>query len=46
MDVMPSMLDLAGLPVFDHNKKSEPALQGRSLRPLVLRYHTYATLAV
>ena len=35
VDVMPTMLDLAGLPVFDPSAKGEPALQGRSLAPLL-----------
>ena len=34
---MPTLIDLAGLPPFNHNSKGEPPLQGRSLAPLVLR---------
>ena len=34
---MPTLIDLAGLPPFNHNNKGEPPLQGRSLAPLVLR---------
>jgi hypothetical protein len=37
VDIMPTLIELAGLPAFDHENKGEPALQGRSLAPLVLR---------
>ena len=40
VDIMPTLIELAGLPAFDHEKKGEPALQGRSLAPLVLRTET------
>ena len=36
VDVMVTMLDLAGLPPFDPTRKNEPPLEGRSLAPLVL----------
>lgn len=36
VDIMPTLIELSGLPEFDHEKKGEPALQGRSLAPLVL----------
>ena len=39
-DIMPTLIELDGLPAFDHEKKGEPALQGRSLAPLVLRTET------
>ena len=31
------MLDLAGLPAFDHTRTGEPPIEGRSLAPLVLQ---------
>ena len=37
VDIMPTLIELAGLPAFDPEAKGEPALQGRSLAPLVVR---------
>lgn len=37
VDIMPTLIQLAGLPDFDHEKKAEPPLQGRSLAQLVLQ---------
>lgn len=44
VDIMPTLIQLAGLPEFDHQKKGEPALQGRSLAPLVLRAESSGVL--
>ena len=35
VDMMPTVIELAGLPPFDPSVKGEPALEGRSLVPLL-----------